>query len=534
MRPLANWLLRRAGLYLLLVLAVALGPFVVHAIAGAGVRDELMSPGEVTRRFERLRETASEDFARTRAAIAALPASAVDRRLRAAEAERAEVRRRLAARDGWFGSLRPEAILERKRLELRDAALDGEIQLLARAQEGHAVGGRLRAMESWAAAAVPAARARCDAANAQARRFNRRPDLERSVRNALTREAQRLTDEARRECAAYAGVRAEARRQVQALQSRLAASRQAYADTGLRTQAALSGVALNLTGTLQSVLVTAAVLLAGILVTPYLIRLAFYFVLAPLAARRPEIRLPWPGAAASPPSARPSAPSVSLTLGAGEVLLVRQGFLQSTSSAGAKATQALLDWRHPLSSVASGLAFLTRIEGEGQATTVSAVGDPFAEVAILDLPPGAACVLQPRVIAAVAQPRGTPLRITSHWRLGSLHAWLTLQLRYLVFHGPARLVIRGGRGIRVEPVRPGRVFGPGQLVGFSADVGYSVTRTETFWPYVLGLQPLLKDRVEGGCGVLILEEAPMARAAGGRPRWGLEGAAEALLKVVGI
>lgn len=533
MRRLANWLLRRTGLYLLLVLAVAFGPLVVHAIVSPGVRDELMSPREVTRRFERLRETASEDFTRTRAGIAALPASAVDQRMRAAQAERAEVRRRLSARDGWFGAIRPQAILERKRLELREAALAGEIQLLGRAQEGHAVRGQLQAAATAAGAAVTAARARCDAANAQARRFNRRPDLERSVRNALTQEAQRLTEEARRQCAAYARVRAEARRQVQGLQSRLAATRQAYADTDLRTQAAISGVALNLSGTLQSVLVTAAALLAGILVTPYLIRLAFYFGLAPLAARRPVIRLPWPGTGASPPSAQASAPSVSLTPGVGEVLLVRQGFLQSTSGSGAKATQALLDWRHPLTSLASGLVFLTRIEG-GQATTVSAVGDPFAEVAILDLPPGAACVLQPRAIAAVAQPRGRSLRITSHWRLGSLHAWLTLQLRYLVFHGPARLVIQGGRGIRVESVRPGRVFGPGQLVGFSADVGYSVTRSETFWPYFLGLQPLLKDKVEAGDGVLVLEEAPMAQAAGGRARRGLEGAAEALLKLVGV
>ncbi|MCK7502947.1 MAG: hypothetical protein MZV70_01815 [Desulfobacterales bacterium] len=31
-----------------------------------------------------------------------------------------------------------------------------------------------------------------------------------------------------------------------------------------------------------------------------------------------------------------------------------------------------------------------------------------------------------------------PMQITRHWRLGSLSAWLTLQLRYIVFHGPAK------------------------------------------------------------------------------------------------
>lgn len=53
---------------------------------------------------------------------------------------------------------------------------------------------------------------------------------------------------------------------------------------------------------------------------------------------------------------------------------------------------------------------------------------------------------QPRALAAVAQPIGRLLRVTGHWRLLSLNSWLTVQLRYLVFHGPARLVVQGGRG----------------------------------------------------------------------------------------
>jgi hypothetical protein len=63
-------------------------------------------------------------------------------------------------------------------------------------------------------------------------------------------------------------------------------------------------------------------------------------------------------------------------------------------------------------------------------TTISAVRDPFAEVTVITLPEGAACVLHPRALAAVAHPIGRTVRITSHWRLLSLSAWLTLQLRY--------------------------------------------------------------------------------------------------------
>ena len=46
------------------------------------------------------------------------------------------------------------------------------------------------------------------------------------------------------------------------------------------------------------------------------------------------------------------------------------------------------------------------------------------------------------------KPAGAPANITRHWRLASLHAWLTLQLRYLVFHGPCQLLLKGCRGVR--------------------------------------------------------------------------------------
>ncbi len=245
-----------------------------------------------------------------------------------------------------------------------------------------------------------------------------------------------------------------------------------------------------------------------------------------------RIRIPGGRSVSIPPSA-PSATSVGVRLAQDEELLVRQDYLQTSSHAGRKGTQWWLDWTKPITSIATGLTFLTRIRGDGEVTTVSAVRDGLAEVTIMTLPEGAACVLQPRALAAVAQPIGRRLRITRHWRLGSLNAWLTLQLRYLVFHGPVRLVLKGGRGVRVEAAEQGRVFGQDQLVGFSADLAYAVTRTETFWPYFLGREQLLKDRVMAGEGVLIVEEAPLT-ARRGEVRRGLEGMIDAGMKVFGM
>lgn len=539
LRNVVRWLLRRGSLYVLLVLALAIGPLVVHAIFGGSIRSELMSPREVAAEFERRRDDAVAAFESTKDKVATYPASTIKFRLIQARADLTRVGDELEKRQGWLASIRPRTILERKELELRETALKGEIRLLEAAGDIHAIRTELESVMAPTEGSIAAAKGSCDAANSEARGFNARHALDRSVRNLLTAEARRRTDEAARRCAEYrtrVDKRTAALERIRRLRVQLAGAQAGYANAGADAQDAISRIRINLSRTIQSVLGQAALLLAGIIATPYLIRLVFYFLLAPLAERRPAVRLRWPADAMPAPSSlsQASATSAPIKLDAGQELVVRQGFLQSTSSAGAKATRALLDWHHPMSSLASGLAFLTRIEGEGETTTVSATRDPFAEVAVLNLPQGAACVLQPRAVVAVVQPVRQPIRITSHWRLGSLHAWLTLQLRYLIFHGPARLVIKGSRGVRVEQVERGRVFGQDQLVGFSADLAYSVTRTETFWPYFLGMEQLLKDKVEAGKGVLIVEEAPMAGGVHSHSRKGLEGAADVLLKAVGL
>lgn len=279
--------------------------------------------------------------------------------------------------------------------------------------------------------------------------------------------------------------------------------------------------------------------LALIILTPLAIRTLFYWVLAPLASLQRPITLLEPGIPIPVPADR-SDVSKAIQLGPGEELLVKQGYLQTPSDSGSKATQIFLNARIPLTSLATGLFFLLRIRNEApprsaetHSHTVSATRDPFAEVALLPLPAGAACVLQPRAIAGVVQPTTSPMRITSHWRFGTLNAWLTWQLRFLVFHGPATVILKGGRGIRMEPVEAGLSLAQDQLVGFSAGLSYSTRRTETFLPYLFGQEPLLKDRVAKGIGLLIAEEAPINSSRRGLAR-GLEGVADAVLKAFGM
>jgi hypothetical protein len=294
----------------------------------------------------------------------------------------------------------------------------------------------------------------------------------------------------------------------------------------------------------QEVLPTATLILLGAILTPIAVKALFYFVLAPLAARRPPVRLvPGVPGALTLVGGRSSV-SHTLTIDARHELLVQPEFLQSASVAGEKSTQWLLSGRFALTSLSAGMVALTRIRCEApESFVISATQDALAEIAVLDLPAGSAVVMQPHHLIGVVQERALPLRISSHWRLNSLHAWLTLQLRYLALHGPARLIVQGARGVRLEPATGGRAISQAATIAFSANVAYSTRRCETFFAYLRGKQALLNDCFgppqspaagprDAGC--FVYAELPRTRGSAGWASRGLEGLTDSVLKIFGI
>jgi hypothetical protein len=275
------------------------------------------------------------------------------------------------------------------------------------------------------------------------------------------------------------------------------------------------------------------------------IKAMFFYVLAPLATRRKPICLAPDssgelvgrddtGLTGGPP-ALSSAVSQSLRLAPDEELLVLPDYVQSSPASAQSRTKWLLDWSCPWTSLISGMYGLTamRIKG-GEPVVVSASDDPLAELALICLPSGSSMVFQPRGMAGVLYNTATPLKITRHWRLGSMHAWLTLQLRYLVFHGPATLIVHGSRGVRVEPAGRGRLISQASTLGFSANVAYSTIRCETFFPFYQGKTALLQDRFEGESGYYVYDETPRGGKKSNFVERGLEGFSDAVLKVFGI
>jgi hypothetical protein len=295
---------------------------------------------------------------------------------------------------------------------------------------------------------------------------------------------------------------------------------------------------------LREELPLALAILTGIVFLPIGIKVFFYFVIAPLAANREPIRLlPFASGRVGSPildgvlpngGERVSAVSIPILLDENQEMLIQPEYLQSISLQARKTTKWLLNSRIPFTSLLSGMFMLTRVGPAGsEPVVISATKDPLSEIGIVDLADGAAFVCQPRALAGVVQDRERPISITRHWRLGSLQGWLTLQLRFLVFHGPGQLILKGCRGIRMEQAGKARTINQAATLGFSANVSYANTRCETFVSYWAGKEDLFNDLFVGEAGVYVYEETPdLRRASGiGRP---LQGFADAVLKVFGV
>lgn len=299
-----------------------------------------------------------------------------------------------------------------------------------------------------------------------------------------------------------------------------------------------SMVAANWLARLSKPLIDMLPLAASVLLASFAghfaIKAFFYYVLAPLATRHRPICLDKRDSGRIGPSDA-SAVSQAVTLAAGEQLLILPDYIQSSPMSSEKRTRWLLDWSCPWTSLISGMYGLTCIRHSGsEPIVVSAGADPLSEVALITLPAGAAMVFQPRCLVGVIYPCATPLRISRQWRLASAHAWLTLQLRYLVFHGPATLIVRGTRGVRVEPAGAGRLISQSATLGFSAGVDYATVRCETFYPFYQGKTALLQDRFDGRRGYYVYDETPRSGKRSNFFERGLEGLSDAALKVFGI
>ena len=565
-----GWLRRQALSYLVIVALLIGGGWLFNeyrrAHAGAA---ELQQAGSAVQQQEAAAARAQRRLALAEQPLAAQAAAARRARDLAQQAQAAAERERDAYRARhwpWVGLYGAEALARDRLLDERAAALQAAA---GAAQHGVAAA---EALQDSAAALrrlddeARGKQARADSLRAQWRRLSAAHPIAQQLPWApvgaeldrLKAQVERLQQEAaaaqqrQREIADSA---ARSREVAEWLQARAALGRAeaALQEASARHAALAHALDRNAWRRVQlhvqrfladksGVFLLALAILLGAIASRLALKLLLYFVVAPLASRAAPGRLsgafePRAFARAVPGAApgRISSESIPLHLAPGEELLVRPDYLQSSSERSAKRTALLLNAALPITSLLSGMYLLTRVRAaEGDDLVLSPAQDAFDEVCMIDLPAGAAFVCQPRALAGIVQPHGERARVTRHWRLASLHAWLTFQLRFLVFHGPCRLVLKGRRGVRMEAAGGGRLIDRAATLGFDASVPWSNARCETFVPYWLGKDRLFNDRFGGIDGSYVYEERPLDRRGNVLVGRGLEGLFEAVLKLFGI
>jgi hypothetical protein len=294
----------------------------------------------------------------------------------------------------------------------------------------------------------------------------------------------------------------------------------------------------------MQVLPTALILLLSIIFIPILLKLFQYFIVAPLVSRLPPIRVfaqtqtPPPAITISSNSQQighVSSHSLTLKLSSQQELLLHPDYLQSFSKHAQKTTQWFLNARIPFSSWAAGLVTLVRLHSDQDETVqLAAMHNALEELVIINLPAGATLVCKPRCLAGVIKQREQAVKITRHWRLFNLHSWLTLQLRYLVFHGECQLIIKGHHGVILEHAGAARLIQQNATLGFSTDVAYSNYRCETFISYYLDKDSLFNDQFNGESGIYFYEQAPHDSRKAALVGKAVGGVWDAVLKVFGI
>lgn len=283
----------------------------------------------------------------------------------------------------------------------------------------------------------------------------------------------------------------------------------------------------------------ALIILFGIIILPIAIKIFSYYVVAPYVEKRPGIQLlPNTSDEISSMNNKGNISSVStaIKLEKDEELSVRPEYIQDLPRHNSeKSTQYFLNPHLPFSSISTGLFLISRITTENsEAITVSATKNPFMEVGIINIPKGSSLVCHPRSLVGVIHKAGEHIHITKHWRLFSLQAWLTLQLRFLVIHGPCKLIVNGCRGVRIEVATEARMINQTATLGFSPNLNYKNTRCETFISYWMGKQDLFNDLFHGDHGIYVYEEMPDQNRKTGITGRGLEGFVDTVLKIFGL
>lgn len=263
-----------------------------------------------------------------------------------------------------------------------------------------------------------------------------------------------------------------------------------------------SSIITNIRSTWLKYWKSIAAIVVSIVFLPWIGKLIKFYPLAWMSTRQSAICF-----AESPTTTllwAPPAKTVTVAVSPGEFFVARNGFIVAHAQ-GRKLTQFVWSWNAIATSCAAGLMFCTRVPNEtNQTVSVSlSSSDPDLQITEIALRDNCEVVLHPNKIIAI---KGE-IVVRATWRLTSLHAWLTAQVRFLSFRGPGSIFLLGCGGVEGVFIKEGAQHLEQHLtVGFDSSLSYSARRTETLIPFLQGNARLFEDRFEG-TGVYLRENA---------------------------
>ena len=246
---------------------------------------------------------------------------------------------------------------------------------------------------------------------------------------------------------------------------------------------------------------------------PFFWKVLWYYGFARLAEKAKPIQLSTPHAPGQISFRAPEKRLVA-TVSAEHALFVRMRTVkQHDKQHIAKKMRLVWKWSAPFISYAAGLWELTEItaKAEGNSGEVLLISDtPGMRIVELTLENHPGFVVSSRYVVGISG----GIDVKTQWCIHRLHSWLTGQFRYVIFTGSGRLYLQGHDGIDAMPARHDPIGIEKHLViGFDARLAFSTSRTETFWPYLRGVTPLIEDQFAGD-GYFLRQVSGHAEAVG--------------------
>lgn len=220
----------------------------------------------------------------------------------------------------------------------------------------------------------------------------------------------------------------------------------------------------------------------AIVFAPGLWKAFWFYIVAPIASKARPIRLA--EAQQGIIEVGEAVRVQEIELQRGSTVCTRGNWVSAYPSSGVKkGTRLLWDWSSPLISYGSGMRELTEwqvLEKESQVLKLSSGSDPNLKIFKLRINSQTGLAVRPGSIVAIAG----NLKITTRWRLGSMHSWISGRLRYVILSGQGVLYLSGYGDLKSEQAQQRR--SDHLLIAHDPATPFKTVRTEDFWQFLRG------------------------------------------------